>query len=228
MHIVITSATEGEVATVKQHVEGNTYINGYGIIVSFHTSGVGMLASSVSLTKMALEQKPDFIIQAGIAGCFNDKAALGDVFIIGNEILADTGVDEDGIWKDLFDLNLQKGNDIPFFERGLPNTNLPQYNLIQLPVINAVTINEITTSPKRRLQIEEKYAPLTESMEGAALHYICRLQNIPFIQIRAISNYIGERNKTKWKIRDAIVNLNKTLLEYLQAFAKYTIRNTEQ
>jgi futalosine hydrolase len=39
------------------------------------------------------------------------------------------------------------------------------------------------------------------------------VEKIPFIQIRSISNYIGERDKTKWNIKDAIIHLNKKLVE---------------
>jgi futalosine hydrolase len=43
---------------------------------------------------------------------------------------------------------------------------------------------------------------------------------IPFIQIRAVSNYVGERDKSKWKTQEAIYNLNETLLEFLDALYK--------
>jgi futalosine hydrolase len=57
-------------------------------------------------------------------------------------------------------------------------------------------------------------------MEGAALHYVCREANIPFIQVRAISNYVGERNKEHWKIKEAIDSLNEHLLKYVEKLYK--------
>jgi futalosine hydrolase len=57
-------------------------------------------------------------------------------------------------------------------------------------------------------------------MEGASLHYMGRDLTIPFIQIRAVSNYVGERDKSKWKTQEAIYNLNETLLEFLDALYK--------
>ena len=48
-------------------------------------------------------------------------------------------------------------------------------------------------------------------MEGAALHFIGLHQKISFIQLRSISNTVGERDKSKWKIKEAICNLNKEL-----------------
>lgn len=69
-------------------------------------------------------------------------------------------------------------------------------------------------------QLVKKYNPHTESMEGAALHYVCREANIPFIQVRAISNYVGERNKEHWKIKEAIDSLNEHLLKYVEKLYK--------
>jgi futalosine hydrolase len=57
-------------------------------------------------------------------------------------------------------------------------------------------------------------------MEGAALHYVCRQTHTPFIQIRSTSNYIGIRDKTQWKIKEAIGNLNQTLLQYVEQLYK--------
>jgi futalosine hydrolase len=62
------------------------------------------------------------------------------------------------------------------------------------------------------------FDPAIESMEGAALHYVCLMENIPFLQIRSISNYIGERNKKKWDMMDSIVNLNKALIKTINYY----------
>ena len=52
-------------------------------------------------------------------------------------------------------------------------------------------------------------------MEGAAFFAGCkRLDN--FTQIRAVSNYVEKRDKSKWNISLAIENLNKTLQKTLQ------------
>ena len=53
-------------------------------------------------------------------------------------------------------------------------------------------------------------------MEGGGLHYTCLQENIPFVQLRAISNDIGVRDKTKWDIRSAITNLNTRLTDLLE------------
>jgi futalosine hydrolase len=37
------------------------------------------------------------------------------------------------------------------------------------------------------------------------------MENIPFLQVRGISNYAGERNKKLWKMKEAVANLNQQL-----------------
>jgi futalosine hydrolase len=80
-----------------------------------------------------------------------------------------------------------------------------------LKAVNAVSVNQITTSKQMIESYISKFDPVVESMEGAALHYVCLQEKIPFLQLRSISNYIGERDKKKWKIKDAILNLNLNL-----------------
>ncbi|BAV04182.1 hypothetical protein FLA_0161 [Filimonas lacunae] len=95
--------------------------------VTFHQGGVGLLATAFSLTKLIYEEKPDLIIQAGIAGCFDTTQPLAKVLVIKDESLADTGVQEEGRWKDIFDLKLEKPGYPPskkgdFLIPGCPNT----------------------------------------------------------------------------------------------------------
>lgn len=222
MRVIITAATVSE--WMPAFLGMNQLYTGESqrFKLSFHQSGVGMLSSAVSITKLALEDKPDLIIQVGIAGAFDTTTLLGKVVTIKEEALADTGVEEDGKWKDLFDLKLEKSSYHPFERRKLPNPWLAKYNFLKLPEVSAITINEISTNKDRIQQIIKKYNPFSESMEGAALHYVCREANIPFIQLRAISNYIGERNKANWKLKEAITNLNDTLIKYIDKLYKIT------
>ncbi len=213
MRIIITSATVAE--WMPSFLEINTLYtnNSQRFKVQFHQAGVGMLATCFSLTKLIMEDKPDLIIQAGIAGSFDNKTPLGKVFLVKEEMLGDTGVQEEGKWKDLFDLKLEKSSYHPFEKRKLPNPWIEKLNLLSLPTTNAVTVNTISTNSDKIQQLIKKYNPVLESMEGAALHYVCRETNTAFLQIRSVSNYIGERNKANWKIKEAIENLNKTLIK---------------
>lgn len=207
MRIIITAATEFELSLLKHKFKSTKERD-----VIFIATGIGMLATAVSLMHLIYDHKPDFIIQIGIAGGFNVKEKLGKVYLVEEEFLGDVGVVENGKWKDAFDLQLAKANSKPFKKKGLLNSNINKYNHLELPIVKGVTVNQISTDNNHIQQLIKKYNPIIETMEGAALHYVCILNNIPFLQIRSISNYIGERDKTKWKIKLALNNLSKTAI----------------
>ncbi|HEX6915831.1 MAG TPA: futalosine hydrolase [Chitinophagaceae bacterium] len=220
MRIIVTAATVDEWMPAYLQVDTLYTSESKRMKVIFHQSGVGLLSTAVSLTRVICDEKPELVIQVGIAGTFDDKMPLGKVVCIKEESLGDLGVEEEGKWKDIFDLKLEKSSYPPFEKRKLPNQWLAEYNLLKLPEVAAVTINQITSSEERKLQLSKKYEASTESMEGAALHYVCRSFNVPFLQIRAVSNYIGERDKSKWELKEAIENVNQVLLKYLEKFYK--------
>jgi futalosine hydrolase len=217
MRVIISAATVAE--WMPSFLNINVLYTGESqrLKLQFHQSGIGMLSTGFALTKLALEDKPDLIIQVGIAGTFDNNLELGSVVVIDEETIGDLGVEEEGKWKDLFDLKLEKSSYHPFEKRKLPNHWLSKYNLLGLKEVSGITVNEISTNQDRIQKLIKKYNPTIESMEGAALHYVARESNIPFIQIRAISNYIGERNKGNWKMKLAIDNLNQTLLNYIDS-----------
>ena len=220
MRVIITAATNGEWMPSFQKINPAYVGNNKRFSVGFHESGIGMLASSVSLMKMFTQETPSLIIQIGIAGSFDKKVPLGKVFAVKDDFVGDIGVVENKVWKDLYDLKLDKPNDPPYEKKSLPNPWLNQYNLLKLPTKKAVTVNTISTEKSKIELYSGRYKATLESMEGAALHYIGRDLHAPFIQLRAVSNYIGERNKAKWKMQEAIYNLNEALLKLLDELHK--------
>jgi futalosine hydrolase len=114
------------------------------------------------------------------------------------------GVQENNEYKDIFSLNLADRNERPFSDGGLLNPH--QDLLSKSGLINtiAVTNNTISTDEMIIDRYKNKYMASIESMEGAAFHYVGIMQSIPFLQIRGISNYVGERNQQHWKIKEAL------------------------
>ena len=56
-----------------------------------------------------------------------------------------------------------------------------------------------------------------ESMEGAAIVHVALLEDKPVGEIRAISNEVGERDRSKWRIRDAARAAQEALLSWLES-----------
>ena len=154
----------------------------------------------------------------GNAGCFDRKIPLGTVVAVKKETIADQSVIELKKLKTLFDLKLVPHDEFPFSNGWLENNNQVLKKL-KLKKVNGISVNEITTSRQRVRFYEESFQPAIESMEGAALHYTCLMEKIPFIQLRSISNYIAERDKTKWDMKKSIVNLNEALIHLVETIS---------
>jgi futalosine hydrolase len=202
MFIVIVAATQKEVADIKKELKLANNIK-----TAICIAGVGMLANATCISHIIFKHKPDLIIQVGIAGCFDKKINLGTTMLVQQEMYGDLGVNENGVWKDVFDLKLQKINDKPFNKKAIVNPHIKGFNTIKLPLAKAITVNQITTDKNQINQLIQKYNPVLESMEGMALHFVCTLFGTKFLQIRSVSNYIGERDKTLWNIKLALDNL---------------------
>jgi futalosine hydrolase len=94
---------------------------------------------------------------------------------------------------------------------------MPKHKYIpqHIPAVSGITINTTTGSQDVVTAMKARYNPDIESMEGAAFFYTCIKEGIPFVQIRAISNYVEPRDKSKWNIPLAVKNLNIWLADWL-------------
>ena len=181
--------------------------------------GVGIPSTVYHLTKKLLQEKYDLVIQAGIAGTFSKKLKKGEVVVVEQDAFGDIGVEEKGEFKTLFQLDFDDKNKFPFKNGWLVNTS-EMINTTHLKKVNGVTVNKISDRKKQAKQLKEIFNADVESMEGAAFHFVCLQQNIPFLQLKSISNKVGERDKSKWNMIEAIVNLNRELIDLIDLINK--------
>lgn len=186
------------------------------ILADILVTGIGLTATTYSLTKQLTIKRPDLIIQAGVGGCFDTTIPLGSVVAVKQEAIADQSVVELNKLKTLFDLKLVPQDQYPFSKGWLINRN-EIVKKARLKKIKGISVNEITTSKLKMKFYKDSFNPVVESMEGAALHYVCLMEKIPFIQLRSISNYIAERNKKNWNMKESIINLNNELIRLLES-----------
>jgi futalosine hydrolase len=174
-------------------------------------TGVGVPSTLYHLQKRLHQVDYDFVIQAGIAGSFSNDIHLGETVLVKQDTFADLGTEEKRIFTHCFTAGLINAHEFPFADGWLINTAERLLKNSGLKWVKGVTINKVSDSFLQKLQLSDAFHPQIESMEGAALHYVCLQEEIPFVQIRSISNYVGERDKTKWKMKEAIENLNTEL-----------------
>ena len=222
MKILIVSATEKEIFSLKERLTENQSTScGVSssvldeICVDFLVTGIGVVFTTYHLLRKLSEKEYDLVINAGIAGSFNENLSIGDVVYVKNEQFADLGIENQNGLTTLFEKGYISENQFPFKNAKLENYYDSNFNL---KGVSAITVNT-THGKKDSIQMfKNKFKADIETMEGAAFFYVCLQEGIKFFQIRSISNYVEERDIAKWNIPLAIKNLNDKLLEIINNF----------
>ncbi len=217
MNILVSAATEMEIKPFleKLHENGPGLKN---LQVTALVTGVGTVNTSYQLTKMFGLQRFQFAIQAGIAGTFTDDLNKGEVVAVSADCFGDLGTEEKDVFQTIFQAGFGNENAFPYKDGWLVNET-PLLRQSLLKTAKAVTVNKVSDRIKQKQQLINLFDPAVESMEGAAFHFVCLQENIPFIQLRAISNQVGDRNKANWDFKNAIANLNDELEKLVSKLA---------
>jgi futalosine hydrolase len=205
MRILLCAATELELKPTLSFLREKALEEKVEVLVT----GVGLVAATYSLTRRLAKSHPELVIQAGVAGALNEELSLGQVVVVGTETIGDEGVAENGAFRSLFELKLANAAHPPFKEGKLVNDHLKKFAPAGLPVVSGVSVNQISTDGEQIDYYRKQLGADIETMEGAALHYVAGMEGIPFLQLRGLSNYISERDKTKWMLKEAVDSVNR-------------------
>jgi len=207
MKVLIVAATEFEIKPLIQAQRN----------VEMLITGIGSSATIYHLTKKLLTNHYDLVIQAGIAGMFAGKFTLGAVVFVKEDAFADIGIEEKGELRTIFEYGFLDKNEFPFSDGKLLNPSAI-LEKIPLPAATAITVNMVSDNFVHNENFRQKYHADIESMEGAAFHYVCLQHKINFLQVRSLSNVVGERDKSRWVIDSSIRNLNSELIKIIDNF----------
>lgn len=207
MKILVVAATEFEIAPLMQKHFSKLQID-------YLVTGVGQMLTAYH-TGIALHQNNyQFAINAGICGSFRKDWELGKVVNIISEQYGDLGIEEaDGSFKDMFEMTFLEKDKFPFQNAKIEN---PSQFFTFLTNAKSLSVNKVHGFEPSIERAISQFDCDIENMEGIGFFYACKLKNIPFLEIRSISNYVEKRNRANWNIELAIKNLNQTLFEILE------------
>ncbi len=219
MKLLLVSATASEIVPTLNFlkIEPQSNKNFYSIKflgneISILIAGIGSYSMIYSLTKILNKYDFDLVINIGIAGANQDNIKIGEVVAVTSETIGDMGVDDNGVFKTIFEEKFANENAFPFNNGILENNNFDLLKKIPVnKLVNGLTVNTVSGEKNRIEALRKKFNTQIESMEGAAFFFVCLQENVDFAEIRSISNFIEPRSKEKWEIMTAISNLNKTL-----------------
>src|SRR5690349_3079915 len=213
MRILIVAATETEIAATRNHYTKAAASN---FNIDFLVTGVGMTATAYSLTKKLTTRKYDLVVNIGVAGSFRPEITLGDVVNVVSDSFADLGAEDGDSFMSVFDLRLQSNDSFPFWNGKIKNDHAEKFTELRyLKNVKAITVNKVHGNDKSIYNTFIKYHPDIETMEGAAFFYVCSMEHIPFLQLRAISNRVELRNRKAWKMDLALANLSDAVCSFI-------------
>lgn len=209
MQKLLISATTFEVQPFLtendfKQIEKNQFQKGDSTVL---ITGIGLMETAFQLTSFLTEKKVDFVLQAGVAGAYNNGLELGQLVEVTSEQYGDMGAEDHK--------NFLSTSQIP-----LPMPSIFKEDKIQnqqhypsLQAVSAISVNTTAGNTRTIANRELLFNAEIETMEGLALFRIAKALNIPFSQVRTISNYVEPRNKANWKMQLAIKQLNEFLVQ---------------
>ena len=221
MKILIVAATSMEVKLlvdefdyVEERCHNLKQYEFYGVNIDILISGIGTTFTTYNLTNTLKENSYDLAINVGIAGSLTRDLKIGDVVNVISEEFADLGIEEKDNFLTLFEAGFMEPNEYPFDHGVLKATN--KNGLIDGKKVRGVTANRSHGRELSIAEIHQKFSAHIETMEGAAVFYVCNQIGVPCHEIRAISNFVELRDSSKWNIPLALENLKESLLSVLK------------
>lgn len=211
--ILVAAATQLELDQVMGKVQESSDLQ--SLDVSTLVSGVGMVSTTYHLTRYLSNQRPDLILNVGIAGAFHQEVPLGSVFQVTKDCFAELGAeDKDGSFISLQSMHLESV--VSFIDsEGFMRTSAYFSDFDRLPSVAGATVNTVHGYEPSIEKFRNRLMCDVETMEGAAALFTSLQFDVPMIQVRSISNHVTSRNRSAWNIPLALENLASNCVHIL-------------
>ncbi|MFE9443206.1 futalosine hydrolase [Streptomyces sp. NPDC006602] len=177
---------------------------GYDLLAAGVGPALAAASTAAALTAAALGGAPyDLVVSAGIAGGFQPEAPLGSLVVADEITVADLGAETaDGF--------------LPVTELGFGTvTHRPPKPLVRAAVSATgaragavLTVSTVTGTAARAAELLARHPrALAEAMEGFGVAEAAAAHGVPVLELRAVSNPVGPRDRAAWRIGDALTAL---------------------
>jgi len=221
--LLVVTAVAAERAAVQRGLSGQDVGHERILVVE---SGVGVANAAVA-TAEALHHHPEVraVICAGIAGGFvsagttapvpgvpvdvrghTPAVAIGGLAVARSCVAADLGADSPEGFLSLDQLGF--GSSTVECDGRLVDTLLAA--LPDAAAGSVLTVATVTGTAARAAQLHARHPDaVAEAMEGFGVATAARRAGIPVAEVRSISNVVGPRDRSSWRIGDALAALER-------------------
>ncbi|TMV49004.1 futalosine hydrolase [Paenibacillus mesophilus] len=210
--VLVMTAVEAEREAVARGLAGD---GRFDVMLA----GVGPAQAAANTAAALAAADYGLVISAGIAGGFAGRAELGGLVVSSEIVAADLGVETQEGFIGVDELGF--GSARVAVDRTTADRLAGALRKAGLPACCGpiVTVSTATGTAATASALAERVpGAAAEGMEGFGVATAAQLRGLPVLEIRAISNPVGPRDRASWKIRealDALQSAGPILLEVL-------------
>ncbi|MFI7286929.1 futalosine hydrolase [Streptomyces anulatus] len=161
-------------------------------------------AAAAAATAFALASAPyGLVVSAGIGGAFTPLTPLGSLVVASGIVAADLGADTPDGFLPVTALGFGRDRFTP--PPALVRKVAAAAGAAAGPVL---TVSTVTGTAERAADLLAAHpGALAEAMEGFGVAEAAARADVPVLELRAVSNAVGPRDRDAWRIGDALAAL---------------------
>ncbi|KNB51505.1 futalosine hydrolase [Streptomyces caatingaensis] len=177
---------------------------GYDVLAAGVGPAAAAAGTATALTAAALAGGPYALaVSAGIGGGVAPGAPLGALVVAERIVAADLGAEAPGGFLTVTELGF--GRDAHRPDPGLVRAVAAATGALPGEVL---TVSTVTGSAGRAAELTRRHPrALAEAMEGFGVAEAAAAHGTPVLELRAVSNAVGPRDRAAWRIGDALAAL---------------------
>jgi len=168
-------------------------------------AGVGSVVAAVNTARALATAEYSLVISAGIGGGFPGRAKVGSLVVSNEIVVADLGAETLEGFRSVDELGF--GFTQIQVDASLVDRVTKALLVAKLPVNSGpvLTVSTVTGTAARGMELAARIPGATaEAMEGYGVGFAALDRGLPVLEIRAISNMVGPRDRSTWRIKDAL------------------------
>lgn len=168
-------------------------------------SGIGPAAAAAATATALAKGGYDLVLSLGICGGFVGAAEIGDVVVATDLVAADLGADSPEGFLGMGQLGWS--DDEHQVDPAL--VLAASSRLGEVVTGPMLTVSTVTGTSARAGLLAERHGAVAEAMEGWGVLEAARLHDVPVIEVRAVSNLVGDRDTDRWDFPAAFASLTR-------------------
>ena len=194
----------------------------HGANVVVQALGLGKANTAAGLAIAVAELRPSAVLQVGIGGAYvGSFLSVGMAMLATEDLQLDLGLRRPEGWADWSALGFPLRPQVPdALVADAGDRGAAPVRVVAVPTDRALadaiaaatglprgrfaTLDAVTHDVHLGAAMQAAFDVSVESMEGAAAAQTALALAIPFAELRAVSNVVGERDKARWDLRGAV------------------------